>query len=232
MYNLYLICLSLLFITSIYFNNQSKVNKLKNIYKIGPHNKDIISIIFGSLLGKAYGEKRLLGVGTRFSFYQEASHVKYLMFLHKIFSELNYCNSKLPIITTKLQSKGKIRKVAKFTTWTYTSFNWIYDLWYDKKIKHVPECIDQYLTPLALAIWIMEDGAKIGQNIKLNTNSFSYFDCLLLIKALNNNFNIKASIQSAGKKDQYLINICKESKIDLINIVSPNIIPEMKYKLI
>ena len=24
-----------------------------------------------------------------------------------------------------------------------------------KKIKHVPECIDQYLTPLALAIWIM-----------------------------------------------------------------------------
>jgi hypothetical protein len=53
----------------------------------------------------------------------------------------------------------------------------------------------------------MNDGAKVGQSLKFFTNSFSYNDCLLLIKALNTNFNIKASIQSAGKKDQYIINI-------------------------
>jgi ubiquinol-cytochrome c reductase cytochrome b subunit len=232
MYNLYLICLSLLLITPIYLNNQLKVNRLKGIYRIGPHNKEIISIIFGSLLRDAHGEKKLLGVGTKFSFSQEASHVEYLMFLHKLFSELGYCNPKLPVITTRLGSKGKIRKVARFSTWTYFSFNWIYDLWYDNKIKHVPKCIDKYLTPLALAIWIMEDGTKVNKGLKLNTNSFSYNDCLLLFKALNNNFNIKASIQSAGKKDQYLIYIWKESMTDLINIVSPYIIPEMKYKLI
>jgi len=232
MYYLYLICVSLLLITPIYLNNQPKVSRLKGIYRIGPHNKDIISIIFGSLLGDGQGEKRFLGVGTRFSFSQEASHVNYLMFLHKLFSELGYCNSKLPFITTRLGDKGKRRKVARFSTWTYTSFNWIYELWYDKKIKHVPECIDQYLTPLALAIWIMVDGAKVGKSLKLRTNSFSYNDCLLLIKALNNNFNLKASIQSAGNKDQYLIYIWTESMTDLINIVSPYIIPEMKYKLI
>jgi ubiquinol-cytochrome c reductase cytochrome b subunit len=232
MYNLYLICLSLLLITPIYLNNQLKVSRLKGIYRIGPHNKDIISIIFGSLLRDAQGENKFLGVGTKFSFYQEASHVEYLMFLHKLFSELGYCNPKLPIITTRLGSKGKIRKVARFSTWTYTSFNWIYDLWYDNKIKHVPKNIEKYLTPLALAIWIMDNGTKVNKGLKLNTNSFSYNDCLLLFKALNNNFNIKASIQSAGKKDQYLIYIWKESMTDLINIVSPYIIPEMKYKLI
>lgn len=232
MYYLYLICLSLLLITPIYLNNQPKVSKLRGIYKIGPHNIDIISIFFGSLLGNGQGEKKLLGVGTRFSFYQEAFHVNYLMFLHKLISELGYCNSKLPLITTRLGRKGQIRKVARFTTWTYTSFNWIYDLWYDNKIKHVPKCIDQYLTPLALAIWIMDDGAKIGKGLKFSTNSFSYNDCFILIKALNKNFNIKASIQSAGKKDQYLIYIWKESMTDLIKIVSPYIIPEMKYKLI
>lgn len=95
----------------------------------------------------------------------------------------------------------------------------------------MPKCIDQYLTPLALAIWIMNDGAKVDKGLKLNTNYFSYNDCLLF-KALNNNFNIKASIQSTGKKDQYLIYIWTESMTDLINIVSPYIIPEMKYKLI
>src|SRR6266478_2536430 len=86
MYNLYLICLFLLLllITPVYFNNIDKVSRLKGIYRIGPHNKDIISIIFGSLLGEGQGQKRLLGVGTRFSFYQEASHVNYLMFLHKL----------------------------------------------------------------------------------------------------------------------------------------------------
>ncbi len=237
MYNLYLICLYLLLITPIYLNNQSKVSRLKSINRIGPHNKDVISIIFGSLLGEAYGEKRFLGEGTRFSFYQEASHVKYLMFLHKYLSELGYCNPNLPVITTRLGSKGKIRKVAKFTTWTYSSFNWIYNLWYNNsaKNKHVPECIDQYMTSLVLAIWIMNNGVKIGKNIKLCTNSFSYNDCLLLIKALNNNFNIKASIQSAGagaeKKDRYIIYIWTESMNDLINIISPYIIPEMKYKL-
>jgi len=234
MYNLYLylIFLSLLLITSLYLNYQPKIKRLKSIYKIGPHNKDIISIIFGSLLGNAYGEKKFLELGTRFNFYQEASHVKYLMFLHKFFSEFGYCNSKLPFITIRLGKKGKIRKVASFTTWTYSSFNWIYDLWYDNNIKHVPICIEKFMTPLVLAIWIMNKGSKIGNNIKLCTNSFSYNDCLLLIKALNNNFNIKASIQLAGKKDQYLIYIWKESMIDLRNIVSPYIISEMKYKLI
>ena len=59
----------------------------------------------------------------------------------------------------------------------------------------MPKCINQYLTPLALAIWIINGGVKVGKFFKLCTNSFSYNDCLLLIKALNNNFYIKAFIQ-------------------------------------
>jgi hypothetical protein len=53
----------------------------------------------------------------------------------------------------------------------------------------------------------MNNGAKIGKSIKLCTNSFSYNDCLILKKALNDNFNIKASIQSAGSKNRYIIYI-------------------------
>jgi LAGLIDADG DNA endonuclease family len=53
----------------------------------------------------------------------------------------------------------------------------------------------------------MDDGAKVGNGLKFSTNSFSYTDCLVLIKALYDNFNLKASIQSAGSKDQYVIYI-------------------------
>jgi ubiquinol-cytochrome c reductase cytochrome b subunit len=116
MYNLFLIYFSLLLITPIYLNNKPKVRRLKGIYRIGPHNKNIISIIFGSLLGDTQGEKRLLGIGTKFSFYQEAVQVEYMLSLHKLLSELGYCNSKLPVITTRLGNKGKIRKIVRFST--------------------------------------------------------------------------------------------------------------------
>lgn len=229
MYNLYL---NFFFLLITPFIKTSKVCRLKGIYRIGPHNKDLLSIIFGSLLGDAHAEKRLLGTGTRISFFQEGSHLNYILFLHKMFSDFGYCNPKIPAITTRLGVRGKVRKIARFSTWTYTSFNWIHDLWYKNNIKCIPECIGEYLTPLALAIWIMDDGAKVGKGLKFSTNSYTYVDCLILIKALNENFKLKASIQSAGAKDQYIIYIWKESMEDLRKIVDPFIIPDMKYKII
>ena len=230
-YNIYLFLFSLVLIVPLDFDITSKVSRLKGILRIGPHNKDVLSIIFGSLLGDAYAEKRAGGLGTRINFYQEAVHVGYLYYLHKLFSNLGYCNPKIPVVTSRLGPKGKIRQIVRFRTWTYTSFNWIHELWYKNNIKQVPANIAEYLTPLALAIWIMDDGCKVGKGLKFSTNSFSYNECLILVKALNDNFNLKASVQSAGSNDQYVIYIWKESMNDLRNIVSPYIIPEMKYKI-
>lgn len=209
----------------------NRTSRLRGIYRIGPHNKDVLSIIFGSLLGDAHAEKRLNGMGTRISFFQEDSHVEYIFFLHKLLSEYGYCNSKNPVIGRRLGSKGKLRKIVRFTTWTYTSFNWIRELWYENNIKRVPNCIGEYLTPLALAIWIMDDGSKVNKGLKFSTNSFTYNECLMLVNVLSENFNIKASVQSAGSKDQYIIYVWKESMNDLRNIVNPYIIAEMKYKI-
>jgi len=216
------------FIMFLFYKANIKYNGWK---RIGPHNIDILSIIFGSLLGDGHGEKRPGGVGTRITFYQEETHVKYLLWLHNLISIKGYCNTSIPKITTRLGKKGKLRKVIRFNTWTYTSFNWIHDLWYHEGKKKVPSCIKDYLTPLALAIWIMDDGSKSCEGLKFNTNSFSYSDCLLLIKALYENFSLIASIQSAGFKNQYIIFIWKKSMPLLKNIVDPYVIPEMKYKI-
>lgn len=78
----------------------------------------------------------------------------------------------------------------------------------------------------------MDDGSKVGNSLKLSTNSFSYNECLILTKALNNNFNIKATIQATGAKDQYVIYVLKQSMTNLRKIVSPYIIPSMKYKIL
>jgi ubiquinol-cytochrome c reductase cytochrome b subunit len=116
MYNFYLILFPLLLITPICLGIKPKVSRLKGIYRIGPHSKEVISVIFGSLLGDAHAEKRLKGVGTRISFFQEAVHVEYLFYLHRILSELGYCNPKVPIVTSRLGTKGKIRKIVRFST--------------------------------------------------------------------------------------------------------------------
>jgi ubiquinol-cytochrome c reductase cytochrome b subunit len=116
MYKLYYIIFSLLLITPLTFNTILKVSRLKGIYRIGPHNKDILSIIFGSLLGDAHADKRLLGTGTRISFYQEGIHIQYILYLHKILSDSGYCNPKIPILRSRLGTKGKVRKVIRFST--------------------------------------------------------------------------------------------------------------------
>lgn len=217
-------------------------NNLKNKYicisrfdinnYTGPLHIDIISIIYGSLLGDAHAEKRKGGKGTRISFYQEGSHSDYLLYLHNLVSNLGYCNTNIPKIQTRLK-KGGIRKIIRFHTWTYTKFNKIHDEWYDENNKKiVPKSIYENLTPLALAIWIMDDGGKVGSGLKLATNSFKYSDVLYLKDVLQKKYNLKLSIQKTGKENQYHIYIWKESMPDLVKIVSPYIINSMKYKLI
>jgi hypothetical protein len=93
-----------------------EIKKIRANLRIGTHNKDILSILFGSLLGDAHAEFRLKGKGTRINFYQEGSHVSYLIWLHKLISELGYCNTNLPKITTRLGKKGVVRKIIRFNT--------------------------------------------------------------------------------------------------------------------
>ena len=209
--------------------NTKKYIKIRANRRIGPHNKDILSIIFGSLLGDGYAEKR--NEGTRINFYQEDSHSSYLIWLHTLISNLGYCNSKIPIITTRLGSKGKLRKIIRFSTWTYSSLNWVHNLWYINGKKVIPKNIQEYLTPLSLAIWIMDDGGKVNQGIKLSTNYFSYSECLFLIKVLYEKFELKCSVESSGHNNQYIIYIWKESMNNLRNIVLPYVHSSMKYKL-
>ena len=53
----------------------------------------------------------------------------------------------------------------------------------------------------------MDDASKVGKSLKFSTNSFTYDECIDLVKVLYKNFNLKSSVQSAGSKDQYIIYI-------------------------
>lgn len=231
-------CLKCEYIKIFYDNNCTILEMLIVPYRIsaekriGPHNLTILSIITGSLLGNGHAESRSQGKGTRILFYQEAAHLSYIYWLHSIVSENGYCIPNTPKTYTKLGKLGIVRKVARFHTWTYSSFNWINESWYSNGIKIVPQNIEKYLTPLALAIWIMDAGAVSSRGLKFCSNSFFYKDCQSLTTVLFNSYNLKTTIQSAGVPDQYIIYIWRQSIPYLNKIVSPYIIPSMKNKII
>lgn len=214
---------------NIIINNCIKRSDVTNFNT--PLNKEIIEIIYGSLLGDASAEKRKGGKGTRILFYQEGSHSYYLLFLHRLIANLGYCNTNIPKLQTRISKNGKLRKIIRFSTWTYDQFNNIHNNWYINGKKILPKNIEYYLSPLALAIWIMDDGGKVGKGLKLATNNFSKDEIKHLIYILNKKYNIKSTIHKTGAIDQYNIYILSESMPILVNLIKPYIVPSMKYKL-
>ncbi|ONH70860.1 Cytochrome b mRNA maturase bI2 [Saccharomyces cerevisiae] len=99
-----------------YIINLNITNKKDINNNIGPLNIDILSIIYGSILGDGHAEKRKGGKGTRIVFQQEYCNINYLYYLHSLLANLGYCNTNLPLIKTRLGKKGKIRQYLKFNT--------------------------------------------------------------------------------------------------------------------
>lgn len=190
-----------------------------------------MSIFYGSLLGDSHAERRSLGNGTRISFSEESKHTEYLIWLHNLVAKLGYCNPNLPKLQTRLGRKGSLRYILRFHTYTYTSLNSLHDAWYNNGIKRVPINIAEFLTPLALAIWIMDDGGRVGGGLKLSTNSFTYEDCIRLTNVLFDKYKLKNTVQSAGVPNQYFIYIWLESIPRLRNLVRPYMVSSMLYKL-
>lgn len=203
--------------------------KVLSLNRIGPHNHEILCILMGSLLGDGTMERD--GNGSRFVFYQKGEHIEYIIWLHKKLLEFGYCRENIPKIQSRLIN-DKLAYYCRFRTFTYSSFNWIYEGFYGKGKKSIPDWIDEYLSPIALAIWIMDDGGWIkNRGIKLSTNCFSLSDVKKLVKILEIKYKLKTAIHSAGSLDQYNIYIPKSNLPILIPLIKPYLHPYFLYKL-
>lgn len=125
-----------------------------------------------------------------------------------------------------------------FSTKRLPAISNLYQSWYkqiyDKFIKILPLNIEELLTPVALAHWIMGDGYFTNGSIKICTDNFTKDEVLKLINVLNVKFGIKASANKRTNLNgqiMWRIRISKLSMEKLISLVCPYFIPEMLYKL-
>ena len=123
-------------------------------------------------------------------------HVELLFYTFNMFN--NYINYPIPM-TNWARTKNKLYPYLYFNTITNNEFLELYNLWYINNKKTVPINIDQDLTPIALAFWVMGDGGKCGSGFHFNTNAFGNEGANLLRNALLKNFNLSTSLHSRNR---------------------------------
>lgn len=207
-------------------------SSIRSARRIGPHNIDVISIQIGSLLGDSHAQARNVKImdGIRFTFRQSIIHKEYLLWLFDFFKSRGYC-AVLREEVTQLKGYDKDYYRYTFTTFTFKSQNWIHKNFYKNGKKVIPTDIDQYLTPLALAVWIMDDGGYTNTGVKLSTQCFSKKEVILLKNIQVNKYNLVCTIRKTTKPDRFIIYIWKESMPTLTKIIKPYLHPSMFYKL-
>lgn len=151
-------------------------------------------IIVGNLLGDGgiYLSPNLKRKTSTYCFKQSKEHKEYVLW---IYNELiNICPS--------FPKQRKDTKQWQFISRRLENLNSLQNMFYKDKKKIIPKNIEELLiSPLSLAIWYMDDGTldyrpKNHYAYRLATNCFSVPECFLLIKALKNNFDIDASVQT------------------------------------
>lgn len=203
--------------------------------RIGPHCKEILDILIGSLLGDGSMEKD--GNAYRFAFYQEKPNGEYLLWLYSQICELGYCKIDIPQIRARKGENDKVRYGYRFRTFTYSSFYWIYEGFYEidgqaKRRKIIPSWIGDYLTPQVLAIWLMDDGTyHQNRGVRFCTNGFTLNEVKFLGSLLESKFNFTYSYHKTGIVNQYGLYLPKSNLDILIPLVKPHMHPTMFYKL-
>ena len=96
--------------------------------------------------------------------------------------------------------------------------------------KIVPNSISKWFTPLALAVWIMDDGNYSKKAINISTYSFSRNEVELLQLLLEEKFGVTSNFHMDRDKGYRMTFRIRETA-ELINIIHPYIIPSMMYKI-
>lgn len=160
-------------------------------------------------------------------FAQSFEKFDYVFFVFNILG--HYCN-KMPKFRSMKKTNSPTTHSLRFTTRSLPCFTEIYHLFYVNGVKIVPLDIYNLLTPIALAHFIMGDGARSGNGLLLCTDSFSLKDIIRIMNVLIIKFDLECTLRT-NQHGYFRIAIKTKSMIKLRAIVLPHMHPSMYYKL-
>jgi hypothetical protein len=117
-----------------------------------------------------------------------------------------------------------------FRTVTHPGFSALRRAFYHGNRKVVPiNYLDRHLSGLGLAIWIMDDGAADGGQLRINTQSFTVAENQALASLLERKFRLKVTLNYDKGCPRLR---CRAISMErLVGTVREHVLPEMRYKL-
>lgn len=189
----------------------------------------------GLMLGDASLQTQNNGKTHRLKFEWSDKSKPYLYHVFNLLDEWVLSN---PHKKTRISPKGNLVITWGFQTLSHEAFNFLAKLFFKDNLKKgiSESLIINHLTEVGLAFWFMDDGGKLDYNknsknksLVLNTQSFTDKEVGMLAAELKVKFHFDYEIKSnKGKK---VIVISHDSYPLFYKLVSPHIIPEMRYKL-
>ena len=191
------------------------------------------SIIVGSLLGDGTMRIGKGAVNANFKVEHGIEQKEYVFWKYKALEPIVFTEPKLSYRYN--EKREKYRKSWWFRTIRHPLLTNLYKMFYvgngyKTGRKIIPKNIKKFLNPLALSIWIMDDGSYSNGKIDISTYSFTLPEINLLQKNFAQIFNIN-SLYYTDRDKGYRMYFNKSETQKVIKIIKPCIIPSMMYKI-
>lgn len=191
-------------------------------------NKTQRSILVGKLLGDGHLETQNNGQTYRLKVEHSSKQSAYVDWAYVNFKDWSLTPPKLKY----KYINGNEYQNYYFSTLAVGQFRFYGKQFYDDfGHKQIPKQIKRWLTPLALAVWIMDDGSSKSSShraVILNTQCFDRNELKLLIEALRSRYGIEANFRKQEEGLQLII-VGKSAEL-LLKIVQPHLLPNFIHK--
>lgn len=186
-------------------------------------------ILVGIILGDAMLETQNKGKTYRIKIEHSIGQRAYTEHLYDVFKEWVLNPPRLKEI--KL-ANGRSYKSLVFSTLSHGALRFYGHQFYPYGRKVVPKLIGRWLTPRSIAYWFMDDGSiksKESKAVVFNTQGYQKKDVVRLAEILKSKFSLEA--KPRRQKEGYQIYISGKSYESFKNLISSDVLPEMKYKI-
>jgi LAGLIDADG DNA endonuclease family len=126
--------------------------------------------------------------------------------------------------------RGKRYPCVQFATRTNPVFTMWHSHFYSGRRKMVPIDISRLLTPQAVAVWLMDDGAADYAGVTFQTHSFRREETDRLAAALRAEHGLRTLVRA--NRGSWIVYVTAESLPRLRDLVAPYLLPEFEYKLV
>lgn len=181
------------------------------------------SVLVGTLLGDGCLAKH--GRFHRLHIKHKAAHAALAEYKRKVLDQFVSMN-----LHRFEQRLGQRRyPCVQFATRTHPVFTEWHRRFYRGRRKIVPHDIAWELSPLALAVWLMDDGAADYSGVTFQTHSFRLEEVELLATALERRLGL--AVNPRANRGGWILYVRAESLDDLRKMLQPHLLAGFEYKL-